>query len=131
MTVMRVWIACSFLIAVGPGLAADTVIKDADTLRLEGSSYRLDGIDAPELDQTCLDESGAVWPCGIEARSRLAAFIDNRVVRCEDKGPDTVYGTRRIADRARRRRAAEDAGTAALPDEAAGIDRPYVVWSKN
>jgi endonuclease YncB( thermonuclease family) len=76
--------------------ATDVITKDGDTIELGGTSFRLDGIDAPELDQVCLDEKGAVWACGIEARDRLAALIRNRAVRCDDKGPDPVYSTRRI-----------------------------------
>jgi hypothetical protein len=52
---------------------------------------RLDGIDAPELDQPCINEKGAEWKCGIEARDRLMAWIGKRAVRCDDKGPDPVY----------------------------------------
>jgi endonuclease YncB( thermonuclease family) len=80
----------------GPARAADAIIKDGDTLRLGDTSFRLDGIDAPELDQVCLDEKGAVWACGIEARDRLSTLIGKRAVGCNDKGPDSVYPTRRI-----------------------------------
>src|SRR5262245_28977399 len=79
-----------------PCWAIDVIIKDGDTIELGGTSLRLDGIDAPELDQVCLDEKGAVWACGIEARDQLAALIRDRAVRCDDKGPDPVYPTRRI-----------------------------------
>jgi endonuclease YncB( thermonuclease family) len=44
---------------VGSSWAADVIVKDADTLRFGDTTFRLDGIDAPELDQTCLDEKGA------------------------------------------------------------------------
>ena len=39
-------------------------IVDGDSLRLAGRSIRLDGIDAPEWDQTCLDAGGQTWRCG-------------------------------------------------------------------
>ena len=32
--------------------------QDADTIRVDGITYRLDGIDAPEFDQLCLDHLG-------------------------------------------------------------------------
>jgi endonuclease YncB( thermonuclease family) len=79
-----------------PCSATDAVIKDGDTIELNGTSFRLDGIDAPELDQVCLNEKGTVWACGIEARDQLAALVRARAVRCDDKGPDPVYPTRRI-----------------------------------
>jgi endonuclease YncB( thermonuclease family) len=79
-----------------PSWATDVIIKDGDTIELGGTPFRLDGIDAPEFDQMCLDEQGAMWACGIEARDQLAALIRNGAVRCDDKGPDPVYPTRRI-----------------------------------
>jgi hypothetical protein len=32
---------------------------DADTITFDNKTFRLDGIDAPEIDQTCLDVEGA------------------------------------------------------------------------
>jgi hypothetical protein len=32
--------------------------EDANTLKVGGTAYRLDGIDAPESDQNCLSEGG-------------------------------------------------------------------------
>ena len=48
---------------------------DGDTLILNGSPYRLDGVDAPETDQVCLDAAGAVWTCGIEARDQRKTLL--------------------------------------------------------
>ena len=45
--------------------ASDLVIKDGDTIKLNGTTYRLDGIDAPENEQMCLDEQRGVWACGL------------------------------------------------------------------
>jgi endonuclease YncB( thermonuclease family) len=86
------------ILALGlvPSWATDVIIKDGDTIELGGTSFRLDGIDAPEFDQMCLDEQSAVWACGIEARDQLAALIRNGAVRCDDKGPDPVYPAKRI-----------------------------------
>jgi endonuclease YncB( thermonuclease family) len=93
---MWTWIAAIVLVSAGASWAADLTIKDAATLALNGKVYRLDGIDAPELDQTCLDDKGATWPCGIAARDQLNEFINKRAVQCDDKGPDTTYRNRRI-----------------------------------
>jgi endonuclease YncB( thermonuclease family) len=81
---------------IGLGWAADTVIKEGDTLRLGGTLFRLEGIDAPELDQVCLDGNGAQWACGIEARDALVRFIGNRTVNCQDNGPDPGYPETRL-----------------------------------
>ena len=93
---MRALIAALLLAMAGPSLATEIVVTDGDTFQLDRTIYRLDGIDAPEIDQTCLDQSGDVWPCGIAARDRLSAYIGNRAVRCEDKGPDPDDKHRRI-----------------------------------
>ena len=76
--------------------AGDVTIKDGDTILIDGKTCRLDAIDAPELDQVCLDEHGGGVPCGREARERLAQFIGGRAVRCEDNGPDPAFRKRRI-----------------------------------
>jgi len=94
---MRAFIFILFFIATGSCWAAEATITDADTLVLNGRPYRLDGIDAPETDQTCLTTTGAVWTCGVEARDQLKRFVSGRSVRCDDKGPDPVYRNRRIA----------------------------------
>jgi endonuclease YncB( thermonuclease family) len=41
-------------------------------------------------DQECLSEQGAVWACGTEVRERLEKMIGDRIVRCEDRGTDSV-----------------------------------------
>lgn len=40
--------------------AAGQIVTDGDTLRMEGKTYRLFGIDAPERAQICSDG----WPAG-------------------------------------------------------------------
>ena len=78
---MRAIIFIIFFVAVSPSLAAEAIITDGDTLLLNGRPYRLDGIDAPETDQVCLDENGSVWACGIQAREELKKFVGKRHVR--------------------------------------------------
>jgi endonuclease YncB( thermonuclease family) len=82
--------------ATGASHATDLLIKDGDTLQLNGTTYRLDGVDAPERDQICLDEHGSVWACGAEARDSLSEHIGTREVRCDDRGAETRYRERRV-----------------------------------
>ena len=86
-----------YFVAVSPTWAAGATITDGDTLVLNGKPYRLDGVDAPETDQVCLDGKGNVWACGLEARDELRKFVGKREVRCDGKKFDTVYRNRRIA----------------------------------
>jgi endonuclease YncB( thermonuclease family) len=77
--------------------AADATVTAADTLVLQGTPYRLDGVEAPETDQVCLDKAAAPWTCGIEARDQLKTFIGSRTVRCLGKQTDPLYRNRRIS----------------------------------
>ncbi|MGN6747622.1 MAG: thermonuclease family protein [Xanthobacteraceae bacterium] len=66
-------------------------IVDGDTLAIGPARIRLQGIDAPETDQVCLNASGQQWTCGLEARDRLAAHVAGREIRCVSTDID-VYG---------------------------------------
>jgi endonuclease YncB( thermonuclease family) len=57
------------------------MIADGDTLVLSGLKVRLEGIDAPEYNQTCQRAAGS-YPCGREARQRLAALAAKAPVEC-------------------------------------------------
>jgi endonuclease YncB( thermonuclease family) len=93
---MQILLLLALLLAVTSSRAGATVIKDGDTLQLEGITHHLNGINAPERDQACLDEHGGLWACGAEARDRLTEYIGTRAVRCEDQGADRSYRQRRI-----------------------------------
>ena len=79
-----------------PGSAANAIVKDGNTIQLADAAYRLDGIDAPELDQTCIDDQADPWSCGVDARDQLAKLVGGHVVRCEDRGPDPAYKKRHL-----------------------------------
>jgi endonuclease YncB( thermonuclease family) len=89
---MRFLLILPFLLLTFTPAQAD----DADTLTVDGTVYRLDGIDAPEKDQRCLDADGEPYPCGLYAIEALDKLIGDREVRCEDLGPDPKYPRRRI-----------------------------------
>lgn len=69
---------------------------DAVTVKLEGKTYRLDGVDAPETDQNCLNEDGEVYPCGRKVAEELLKFIAGRPIKCDDLRADPAYSKRRI-----------------------------------
>jgi endonuclease YncB( thermonuclease family) len=42
----------------------------------DGVEYRLFGIDAPELHQSCNEVNGKPWPCGRAAKAKLTTIIN-------------------------------------------------------
>jgi endonuclease YncB( thermonuclease family) len=85
----------AFLLA-GPAFAANAIVRDGHTIQLGDITYRLDGIDAPEIDQTCIDDHADPWSCGVDARDQLTKLINGRTVRCDDLGPDKLFRKRHV-----------------------------------
>ena len=74
-----------------PGvLGGRAVAVSGDTLRVGGRLIRLDGIEAPEREQTCALASGRTWSCGSGATQALAGRIKSKPVNCEVTGEDKV-----------------------------------------
>lgn len=76
-----------------------TVI-DGDTLVVADEQVRLEGIDAPEADQTCR-RAGERYPCGTVATRALRARIEAGIVMCRISGQDPegrLVGLCRLAD---------------------------------
>ncbi|NEW86150.1 MULTISPECIES: thermonuclease family protein [Rhodopseudomonas] len=96
-----------------PAVAADAVVKDGDTVQLGDKVFRLEGIDAPELDQRCVNQFADPSACGIEARDALVKLIGGRSVACRDLGPDPVFKGRRL-------------GTCAIAGETDSLSRRMV-----
>jgi endonuclease YncB( thermonuclease family) len=78
-------------------------VREGDTVTIGTTRIRLGGIDAPSVDQLCLNHSGERWTCGIAARDELIKHADNKpwtchvlqtdrrgrqVARCEVDGED-------------------------------------------
>jgi endonuclease YncB( thermonuclease family) len=57
--------------------AAEGVI-DGDSLQVDGTTYRLHGIDAPDPSQICADG----WPAGYEAEEYLRQLTDGKEISC-------------------------------------------------
>src|ERR1017187_7857558 len=84
-------LVCSF--GEAADLSGTPRIIDGDTLAIGATKVRLEGIDAPETDQVCLNASGAHWACGIDARDQLAAHIAGREINCTPSGTDAYRRT--------------------------------------
>lgn len=76
------------ILLASPALAANAVVRDGDTIQLGDITYKLDGIEAPELDQICIDDHADPWSCGVDARDQLTKLINGRSVHCDDLGLD-------------------------------------------
>ena len=68
--------------AFGGDLSGQASVIEGDTLEIHGARIRLWGIDAPEPDQLCRNESGKHYPCGQKAANDLDAFVARRPVAC-------------------------------------------------
>ncbi len=84
-------------LSASPALAERATVRDAGTLVVGDVTYRLDGIDAPSIDQMCIDDHADPWACGVEARDRLVSLVGDRDVHCEDLGVDKTTAKRHVA----------------------------------
>lgn len=57
-------------------------VTDGDTIHVDGVTYRLEGIDAPETKQTCTNSAGKPFRCGLEATRLLRDLLKGNVVHC-------------------------------------------------
>lgn len=65
------------------GASAQTIV-DANTIKLDGMTYHLWGIDAPDREETCSHD----WPAGAQAMNKLIELVQNKKVECEERGHD-------------------------------------------
>lgn len=57
-------------------------IVSGDVFRMGGQTFRLYGIAAPMIDQTCADQSGRSYECGYISARMLKDFVGGDQVRC-------------------------------------------------
>src|SRR5580693_9550751 len=57
-------------------------IREGDQITIGASRIRLQGIDAPSVDQLCLDTKGERWTCGVASRDELIKHADNKNWTC-------------------------------------------------
>ena len=90
---LKIFILCSLssLILFSNNLFASHVtVIDGDTIRLGDVKIRFSGIDAPEINQTCVASEGKV-ACGKISRDLLIEKVTNNKISCTDEGKD-FYG---------------------------------------
>lgn len=71
-------------------------IVDGDTLKLDGTTYRINRIDAPEYGQKCRESGKGTWPCGKESVAKLEALVASGGLSCKPL-EDDQFG-RKVAD---------------------------------
>ena len=69
-----------------------TIIIDGDTIRIGEERIRFSGIDAPEINQTCISEGVEVF-CGQISKSRLVDKTSLEQVKCISEGKDQYNRT--------------------------------------
>lgn len=85
---MNLALIIAFLLIGATGVAGaqeisgTALVTDGDTIAIGNSRVRLEGIDAPETDQVCIDENRRLFPCGLRARDALRDLIAGRSIRC-------------------------------------------------
>jgi endonuclease YncB( thermonuclease family) len=67
-----------------PAWAQQVRITDGDTIKLNGTKYRLWGIDAPEKRQACSDG----WAAGRAATAALERLMAGHTITCEPRDRD-------------------------------------------
>jgi endonuclease YncB( thermonuclease family) len=63
-------------------------IREGDQITIGSSRIRLSGIDAPSVDQLCLNKTGERWTCGVAARDALIKYADKKPWTCHIEHAD-------------------------------------------
>jgi endonuclease YncB( thermonuclease family) len=83
----------------GPGANDPAIVTgqgrvvDGDTLDVGQTRVRLEGIDAPELAQTCRTAAGETWDCGKAAAAFLRTMVQQKDLACDRTGSDLYHRT--------------------------------------
>ena len=68
--------------AVGMTLSGVAKVFDGHSFLLDNHPVRLNGVDAPGLEQVCTATGGTAWRCGEASRSYLKRLIDGKRLTC-------------------------------------------------
>jgi endonuclease YncB( thermonuclease family) len=72
--------------AADPPIVGRAWATGGDTIRMGQQTVRLDGIEAPDRDQTCARPDSRRWRCGEAAQAALSRIVAGRQVHCEPVG---------------------------------------------
>ena len=83
---MKLLFALALLLLPALAEAADITgipkIREGDQITIGTTRIRLGGIDAPSVDQLCLNNNRERWTCGVAARDELIKHADNKTWTC-------------------------------------------------
>lgn len=72
-------------------------VTDGDTVRVNGITVRLYGIDAPVGAQSCNAKNGGKWSCGADATKALKKLVNGKELECDRTGAGQDLYSRMIA----------------------------------
>ena len=78
----------TFSIATVVNAGSSLKIIDGDTIILNSEKIRFYGIDTPEIKQSCTNNNGQTYSCGVKATLELKKIIGSRTVLCIKKTKD-------------------------------------------
>lgn len=70
----------------GAAIVGAARVIDGDTVRIGSVRIRIQGIDAPEMDDSCLSPDGSGWACGVWATEVARDRFGGRRLVCHDLG---------------------------------------------
>jgi len=91
---LNLWFAAILLLGLLPATAdaADIAgvpkIREGDHVQIGNSRISLGGIDAPAVDQLCLNTKGERWTCGVAARDELIKHVGAKSWTCHPRTTD-------------------------------------------
>src|SRR5882757_11419813 len=90
--VMKFLLAIAVVLLPAMAEAADITgvpkIREGDSIQIGNTRIRLGGIDAPSVDQLCLNNNGERWTCGVAARDELIKHAGNKNWTCHVRTTD-------------------------------------------
>jgi endonuclease YncB( thermonuclease family) len=69
-------------LAQAADLTGPAKVRGGDAILIANMRVRLGGIDAPSVDQLCLNSQGERWTCGAAARDELIKHTENKMWTC-------------------------------------------------
>jgi endonuclease YncB( thermonuclease family) len=89
---MKLLFALAILLLPSLASAADITgvakVREGDQITIGTTRIRLGGIDAPSLDQLCLNAKGDRWTCGVAARDDLVRHVGDKNWTCHVRNTD-------------------------------------------